>query len=64
MEQVGLKDFGETLKNVGFALGGLLVMAALFGLSMIFIVGATAVRLWVREWILRVATGQHNSVVH
>jgi hypothetical protein len=44
-------NIGETAKNVGFALGGLLVMAALFGLSMIFIVGATAVSLWVREWL-------------
>jgi hypothetical protein len=51
MEQVRLKDFGETLKYVGFALGGLLVMAAVFGLTMIFFVGATAVSFWVREWI-------------
>ena len=50
MEQVRLKDFGETLKYVGFALGGLLLMAAVFGLTMIFIVGATAVSFWVREW--------------
>ena len=44
-------NVGETLKNVGIALGGLLVMAALFCLAMIFIVGATAVSFWVREWI-------------
>ena len=44
-------NFGETLKNVGFALGGLLVIAALFGLAMIFIVGATAVSMWVMEWV-------------
>jgi hypothetical protein len=41
----------ETLKNVAFALGGLLVMAAAFGLAMIFIVGATAVSFGVMEWI-------------
>jgi hypothetical protein len=41
----------ETLKNVGIALGGVLVMAALFGLAMIFIVGATAASLWVMEWV-------------
>jgi hypothetical protein len=34
-------NVGETLKNVGIALGSLLVMAALFSLAMIFIVGAT-----------------------
>ena len=44
-------NVGETLKNVGFALGGLLVMAAVFGLAMIFIVGATAASLWVMEWV-------------
>jgi len=43
-------NFGETLKNVGIALGGLLVMAALFCLGMIFIVGATAVSEWVAPW--------------
>jgi hypothetical protein len=43
-------NVGETLKNVGIALGGLLVMAALFGLAMILIVGATAVSVWVMEW--------------
>ena len=44
-------NVGETLKNAGFALGGLLVMAAVFGLAMIFIVGATAASLWVMEWV-------------
>jgi hypothetical protein len=44
-------NVGETLKNVGIALGGLLVMAALFGLAMILIVGATAVSVWVMEWV-------------
>ena len=39
-------NVGGTLKNVGFALGGLLIMAAVFGLAMIFIVGATAASLW------------------
>ena len=43
-------NVGETLKNVGIALGGLLVMAALFCLGMIFIVGATAVSEWVAPW--------------
>jgi uncharacterized protein YacL len=43
-------NVGEALKNVGFALGGLLVMTAVFGLAVIFIVGATAVSFWVREW--------------
>src|SRR6516165_1723268 len=41
----------EMLKHVGFGLGGLLVIAAIFGLAMIFIVGATAVSFWVKEWI-------------
>jgi hypothetical protein len=41
---------GKTLKNVGIALGGLLVMVALFCLAMIFIVGATAVSEWVAPW--------------
>jgi hypothetical protein len=40
----------ETLKNVGIALGGLLAMAALFCLAMIFIVGATALSEWVAPW--------------
>ena len=44
-------NFGETRKNVGIALGGLCVMAALFCLGMIFIVGATAVSFWVKEWL-------------
>jgi hypothetical protein len=43
-------NFGETLKNVGIALGGLLVMVALFCLAVIFIVGATAVSEWVAPW--------------
>src|SRR5215472_12601118 len=42
---------GETLKNVGIALGGLLVMVALFCLAMIFIVGATVVSAWVMDWV-------------
>jgi hypothetical protein len=42
---------GETLKNVGIGLGGLLIMAGLFGVGTIFIVGATAASLWVREWM-------------
>ena len=44
-------NVGGTLQNVGFALGGLLIMAAVFGLAMIFIVGATAASLWVMEWV-------------
>jgi hypothetical protein len=44
-------NVGETLKNVGITFGGLLVMAALFGLAMVFIVGATAVSMWVMEWV-------------
>src|SRR6516162_11703895 len=43
-------NFTETVKNVGIALGGLLVMAALFCLAMIFIVGATALSEWVAPW--------------
>jgi hypothetical protein len=43
-------NFGETLKNVGIALGGLFVMAVLFCLGMIFIVGATAVSERVAPW--------------
>jgi hypothetical protein len=41
----------ETLKNVGLIFGGLLGMAALFGLGTIFIVGATAASVWVMEWV-------------
>ena len=44
-------NVGETLKNVGYALFGLLGLAILFGLTMIFIVGATAASLWVEKWI-------------
>ena len=44
-------NVGETLNNVAFGLGGLLVMVAVFGLAMIFIVGATAVSFWVKEWL-------------
>lgn len=40
-----------TLKNVGITLGGLLVMAALFGLATIFVIGATAASVWVMEWV-------------
>ena len=39
------------LKNVGFALAFLLLIATVFVLPVIFIVGATAVSFWVREWI-------------
>jgi hypothetical protein len=44
-------NVGETLKNVACGLGFLLVIAAVFGLGIIFIVGATAVSYWVKEWI-------------
>jgi hypothetical protein len=44
-------NVGKTLKNVGLILGGVLVMAALFGLGIIFIVGATAASLWVMKWV-------------
>jgi hypothetical protein len=44
-------NVGATLKNVGMILGGLLAMAALFGLGIIFIVGATAASLWVLKWV-------------
>jgi hypothetical protein len=44
-------NVGETLKNVGITLGGLLIMVALFGLAMVFIVGATAVSVWIMEWV-------------
>jgi hypothetical protein len=44
-------NVGKTLKNVGLILGGLLGMTAVFGLAMIFIVGATAVSFWVKEWL-------------
>ena len=44
-------NVGETLKNVALVLGGLLVVAAVFGLAMIFIIGATAVSFWVKEWL-------------
>jgi hypothetical protein len=47
-------NVGGMLKNVGFALGGLLIMAAVFGLAMIFIVGATAASFWVMEWVVPV----------
>jgi hypothetical protein len=44
-------NVGETLKNVACGLGFLLVIAAVLGLGIIFIVGATAVSYWVKEWI-------------
>ncbi len=44
-------NVGKTLKNVGFALTFLLLLAAVFVLPVIFIVGVTAVSFWVREWI-------------
>jgi hypothetical protein len=43
---------GETLKTVAFGLGFFLfVMAAVVVLPVIFIVGATAVSFWVKEWV-------------
>ena len=44
-------NVGKTLKNGGFALAFLLLMAAVFVLPVIFIVGATAVSVWVQEWL-------------
>ena len=44
-------NVGKTLKNVGFALAFLLLMAVVFVLPVIFIVGVTAVSFWVRVWI-------------
>ena len=41
----------ETMENVGITLGFLLVIAAAFVLPVIFIVGATAVSVWVKEWL-------------
>lgn len=44
-------NVGETLKTGAFGLGFLLVVAAAFVLPMIFIVGATAVSFWIKEWL-------------
>ena len=44
-------NVGEKLKTVAFGLGLLLVIAAAFVLPVIFIVGATAVSFWVKEWL-------------
>jgi hypothetical protein len=44
-------NVGEKLKTVTFGLGFLLVIAAAFVLPVIFIVGATAVSFWVKEWL-------------
>jgi hypothetical protein len=50
-------NVGATLKNVGLAVCGLLVMAALVGLGIIVIGGATVASLWVIKWVPMVFWG-------